>query len=140
MRAKKILKILSLSFAPVAVGGLTLYIADPTKSIPKLSLLDSESFLYLQKLTSPGSESEMKLKQVYIVFRHGARTFGTDINSYTDIPNIKKVYWDKEEYLKTLPFADYDLNLVALDGSDPAVSLTENGYKRKGPLNVINCC
>jgi len=111
----KFIKFLSL---PITIGGITYIVHDHNKN-NKLLL---------------AAENDLKLQKVLIVFRHGARTFSTDLGNTNDIPNIDPVIFDKDVFGKLLPFADIPFKLKSSDGSDPEISLVDRGYTKRGPL------
>lgn len=62
-------------------------------------------------------ENPLILDEVYVVFRHGARTITKQNEQYDDLPNIPS-YWGRDELLKTLPHLDIPYKLVSEDGSN----------------------
>lgn len=84
-------------------------------------------------------ENPLILDQVYVVFRHGARTITKQNEQYDDLPNIPS-YWGRDELLKTLPHLDIPYKLVSEDGSNIYEEWIEKYNRERGPLKVIFVC
>lgn len=81
------------------------------------------------------AENLLILDQVYVIFRHGARTITKQNEQYDDLPNIPS-YWCRNELLKTLPHLDIPYNLVSEDGSNIYDEWIEKYNRERGPLKV----
>ena len=84
-------------------------------------------------------ENPLRLDEVYVVFRHGARTITKQNEQYDDLPNIPS-YWGRDELLKTLPHLDIPYKLVSEDGSNIYEEWIEKYNRERGPLKVIFVC
>ena len=85
------------------------------------------------------AQNPLILDQVYVVFRHGARTITKQNEQYEDLPNIPS-YWGRDELLKTLPHLDIPYNLVSEDGSNIYEEWIEKYSRESGPLKVSFIC
>ena len=67
------------------------------------------------------AEQKMKLEQVQVIFRHGARTpTSWTKEMFQNYTNIEPEIWDKDKLLKVSPETDIDYMVKMQDGSDPS--------------------
>lgn len=73
-------------------------------------------------------EEQMKLQQVQVIFRHGARTpTSWSKERFKSFPNIKPASWDKNRFGNDLPDVDVKYTLRMPDGDSPSSPLFEEG-------------
>ncbi|XP_048750038.2 lysophosphatidic acid phosphatase type 6-like [Ostrea edulis] len=107
----------------ISVGGLTgvlgawAYSRSDDNEDPKSS-----------KLTTKVNKSDLRLKQVQVIFRHGART------PIHLIPGVEEVTYDSKKWKKFLPATLYDYEVLSIDGKDTPDSKYETHYRRLGLL------
>lgn len=116
----KIVKILMASITPVAIGIHLMY--------------EKKRLFYPQQIHA--AENEMKLEQVQVIFRHGARTPLSNLYFVDDTMNVKESVWDMHTLMKTIPEVDIDYIITLHNGEKAPESHFEKGYKRRGMLLV----
>ena len=107
-----------------------------TVVIPAFSLGGYLSYNHWNHSSVNAAEKKLELDHVQFIFRHGARTPTVNLTYLNDIPNIEEAVWDKETFMKTLPFADIDSILKYQDGTDAKDSIVETYYVKRGALKV----
>ena len=78
------------------------------------------------------SEEKMKLEQVQVIFRHGARTpmnYWTD-KTFQGLSNIEPEIWDKDKLMKVLPWTDIDYTVKL---QDDQLGTSTDAYGQMGP-------
>jgi len=108
------MKLKSLIITSIASGGLLYYTHHEKRNILK------------------ASASDLKLEKVYIIFRHGARTYARGAKKFDEI--IGTSYWDAGHLMKTLPHVDIDYTVKYENGNEVIESTAENYYKKNGTL------
>ncbi|XP_061185295.1 lysophosphatidic acid phosphatase type 6-like [Saccostrea echinata] len=81
-----------------------------------------------QKQPSKVENLDLNLKQVQVIFRHGART------PLHLIPAIEEATYDKKKWKKSFPPTIYDYEVLNIDGKQAPDSKYEEYYKKLGLL------
>ncbi|XP_022308912.2 lysophosphatidic acid phosphatase type 6-like [Crassostrea virginica] len=80
------------------------------------------------KPTDKVKKSDLRLKQVQVIFRHGART------PIHLIPNVEEATYDAKKWKAIFPNTLYDYEILSIDGSPPPESKYETYYQKLGLL------